>query len=177
MALPPEVPPKYLLAVGALEPRKRLDVLLRAHALARSRGLSAALVLAGEGPLRDELTASGATVLGHVSDGVLDALYGSALALVSSSAEEGFGFTPVEALRRGTPAVVSDLPPYGETVANAVLRFPPGDVEALAEALLRIEGEPALRRELVDAGGMAVAQLSWRRAAVRLRDLLVEVAA
>jgi glycosyltransferase involved in cell wall biosynthesis len=175
-ALPQKLAQPYVLAVGALEPRKLPGVLLEAHALARSRGLRAGLVFAGDGPLRGELERSRATVLGHVPDSVLDALYEGALALACVSRDEGFGFTPVEALARGTPVVVADLPVFEETLGDGAIRVPSRNAEALADALLRLERDPGLRERLVAAGREAVAELSWERAARETRAILAEAA-
>lgn len=175
--LPPGLPETYFLAVGALEPRKRPDLMVEAHARARASGLAAGLVFAGEGPLRRQLEgAADATLLGFVGDPVLEALYANALALVCVSEEEGFGFTPLEALARGTPAVVSDLPVFGETLPEGALRVPRGDAAALAEALLRLENEPGLRERLLAAGADALGRVSWERAAAETRAVLAEVA-
>ena len=176
-AVPAGVAPPYVLAVGALEPRKLPRVLVEAHRIARSRGLHAGLVFAGDGPLRATLERSHATVLGHVPEPVLEELYAGALALACVSRDEGFGFTPVEALSRGTPPVVADLPVFAETLGEGALRVPPGDAGALAEALLRLEREPALRQRLVAAGREAVGHLSWERAARETRAVLAEAAA
>lgn len=175
--LPAGVARPYVLAVGALEPRKLPGVLVEAHQRARSRGLRAGLVFAGDGPLRGELERSQATVLGHVPDEALEALYAGALALACVSRDEGFGFTPVEALARGTPAVVADLPVFEETLGAGALRVPPGDAGALADALLRLEREAGLRERLVAAGREAVAERSWERAARETRAVLAEAAA
>jgi glycosyltransferase involved in cell wall biosynthesis len=176
-ALPLELAQPYVLAVGALEPRKLPGVLVEAHALARSRGLRAGLVFAGDGPLRHELERSHATVLGHVPDPVLDALYEGALVLACVSRDEGFGFTPVEALTRGTPVVVADLPVFRETLGDGAIRVPSRNAEALADALLRLEREPGLRERLVAAGREAVVELSWERTARETRAILAEAAA
>jgi glycosyltransferase involved in cell wall biosynthesis len=176
-SLPAGLPGRFVLAVGALEPRKLPGVLAEAHRRAVARGLEAGLVFAGEGPLAQDLERLGATVLGHVPDPVLEALYARALVLVCASRDEGFGFTPLEALARGTPAVVADLPVFAETLADGALRVPPGDPSALAEALLRLEREPGLRERLVAAGGEAVGRLSWERAARETRAALVEAVA
>jgi glycosyltransferase involved in cell wall biosynthesis len=175
-ALPAGLPERFVLAVGALEPRKLPGVLAEAHRRAASQGLAAGLVFAGEGPLGPELERAGAIVLGHVPDAVLEALYARSLALVCASRDEGFGFTPVEALARGTPAIVADLPVFAETLGEGALRVPAGDAGALAEALLRLEREPGLRERLVAAGGAAAAGLSWERAARETRAVLAEAA-
>jgi glycosyltransferase involved in cell wall biosynthesis len=166
----------YVLAVGALEPRKRPDLLVEAHARARAAGLKAKLVFAGDGSLRERLAGSGATVLGYVPEEQLDALYRDALALTCVSREEGFAFTPLEAMALGTPAVVSDLPVFAETLGDGALRVAAGNADALADALLRLERDEGLRAQLVEAGRQAAGRLSWSRAATRTRQVLAEAA-
>lgn len=164
----------YFLAVGALEPRKAPDVLARAFGLARAQGLEAELVFAGAGRL--EVAGEGVRVVRPDDDDELHALYAGALAVVQPSFLEGFGFPPIEGLARGVPAIVSDLPVYGETVGAGALRVPAGDEQALAGALLRVEREPALRERLVHDGRETIAALSWERAARETRAVLAEVA-
>ena len=171
-ALPDGLAPGFILAVGALEPRKRPDLLAEAHALGRARGLRAELVFAGAG----KPPAAGPRYLGRVDDATLEALYASALVVACPSREEGFGFTPLEAASRGTPAVVADLPPFRETLGDAALAVPPGDPDALAEALLRIERQPGLRERLSAAARVAAGRLSWECAARETRAVLAAAA-
>jgi glycosyltransferase involved in cell wall biosynthesis len=164
----------HVLAVGGLEPRKQPRLLVEAHRRARERGLLAGLAFVGDGPLRRELEDAGATVLGRLGDRELDAAYANALCLACVSREEGFGFTPLEAISAGVPAVVSDLPVFRETLGDAALAVPPGDADALAAALLRLEREPELRERLVAAGREHVGLLSWERAARETRAVFEE---
>ena len=157
-------PGRYLLYVGAREPRKAVDVLLAAHARARAQGLDAELVLVGDGSRR-------------VDDAELATLYAGALAVVQPSYLEGFGLPPLEAAAHGTPAVVSDLPCFAETLGDAALRVPPGDAGALAEALLRIAGDDALRARLGAAARERAGAYTWERSAIALHALLAEAAA
>ncbi|MCL6441630.1 MAG: glycosyltransferase family 4 protein [Thermoleophilum sp.] len=158
----------YVLAVGALEPRKRPTLLRDAYLLARRWGLAAHLVFAGDGPLRDALHGEGVVVLGRVDDTLLDVLYQHALCLACPSREEGFGFPPLEAATRGTPSVVSDISVFRETLGDAAMRFPSGDVEALAECLLALERDRDLRDRLAEQAQQAAGRLSWQRAANEL---------
>jgi glycosyltransferase involved in cell wall biosynthesis len=169
-------PGPYLLAVGALEPRKAPDLLAQAYARARERGLDADLVFAGEGRLAKRVRGPGVRVVGQVSDDQLDALYRGALALVVPSLLEGYGLPLREALARGVPAVVSDLPSFGEELSPAVLRVPPGDVDALSEALLRIGRDEGLRDRLAAAARQTVDGLTWEAAAQGTRAVFAEVA-
>jgi glycosyltransferase involved in cell wall biosynthesis len=168
---------RYLLFVGALEPRKAPDVLGRAYARARAEGLDAELVVAGQGRETSELAEKpGVHMLGHVGQDDLDALYAGALALVMPSRLEGFGLPPLEALARGTAPVVSDLPVFAETLGPAALRVPVDDERAWARALGRIAGDSELRGTLVEAGEEILAKLTWDRAADATRAILAEAA-
>ena len=171
-----DFPNGYFLAVGALEPRKLPSALIAGHRRARAQGLRAELVFAGDGPLRSKLEGSGAVLLGHVSDEELDSLYSGALAVACVSREEGFGFTPLEAAARGTPAIVADLPVFDETFGDAAVRVPAGDPGALGAALLRLEREPDFRERLGADAREAVGRLSWERAARETRAALLEAA-
>jgi glycosyltransferase involved in cell wall biosynthesis len=173
----PAAPARYLLFVGALEPRKGPDVLARAFALARARGLDAELVVVGEGRLAGTLSGPGVHHTGPVSDADLDALYAGALALVQPSWLEGFGMPPLEAAARGTPAIVSDLAVFAETLGDdGALRVTPGDAHGLADAMLRVTRDGALRERLAIAAGRAASRLEWTSAARELRGVLAEAA-
>ena len=172
--LPDGVQEPFLLWVGALEPRKAPDVLAEAFARARADGLRAQLVVVGAGRLAGVLTGPGIHALGPADDATLAALLPRALAVVAPSHGEGYGLAPLEGLAHGVPAIVSDLPVYATTLAGGALRVPPGDVEALAAALLRLEREPGLRDALVAA---APPRPEWRAAAAVLHAALHEAAA
>jgi glycosyltransferase involved in cell wall biosynthesis len=170
----PPAPGRYLLFVGALEPRKGPDVLAQAFARARARGLDADLVVVGEG--RVAVEGPGVRGLGAVGDAELDGLYAGALAVVAPSYLEGFGLPPLEAAARGVPAVVSDLPVFAETLGDGALRVAPGDVEGLAGALLAVAGDAALRARLAASVAPAAARADWPTAARSLHALLREAA-
>jgi glycosyltransferase involved in cell wall biosynthesis len=154
---------RYLLFVGAREPRKAPDILDAAYARARARGLDAELVVVGDGVAR-------------VDDSELASLYAGALAVVQPSFLEGFGLPPLEAAAHGTPAVVSALDCFAETLGDAALRVPPGDAHALADAMLRIAGDEALRARLGAAARERAAAYTWERSAAALHALLAGAA-
>jgi glycosyltransferase involved in cell wall biosynthesis len=149
--LPAGLPERFVLLVGALEPRKAPEVAAAAVRLAREQGLRAELVVAGDGRLAPALAGPGVHLLGRVDDPTLHALYAAALALILPSRLEGYGLGPLEALAHGTPSVVSDLPVLRETLGDAALRAAPDDPASFAAALLRLDREPDLRGRLVAA--------------------------
>jgi glycosyltransferase involved in cell wall biosynthesis len=153
----------YFLFVGPREPRKGIDVLDAAYHRARRRGLEAELVVVGDGS-------------GRVDDHRLAALYAGALAVVQPSFLEGFGLPPLEAAAHGTPAIVSDLEPFSETLGDAALRVGAGDVDALADALLLLSSDEALRDRLGAAARGRAAAYTWERSSAALHTLLARAA-
>ena len=168
--LPPGTPPRYVLFVGALEPRKDPELLLRAHARSTT---DAHLVFAGAGRLRPKLRGPNVHVVDAFTSEQLGALYANATALVMPSRLEGFGFPPLEAALHGTPSIVSDLPVFRETLGDACVRFPPGDEAALASVLNSISENSG------DLGARAkerASSFTWGAAGASLRAVFAEVA-
>lgn len=167
----------YLLYVGALEPRKGIDTLAEGITIARRIGLTAPLVVIGEGRLEGLLEGvPGVKLLGRQTDQQLGDLYSGALALVMPSTLEGFGFPPVEAATHGVMSVTSDLPVFRETIGDSALTFPVGDAGALAKALVLAAGDANLRQRLGTAAQEAVSSLSWAASAQSLRSVLAKAA-
>jgi glycosyltransferase involved in cell wall biosynthesis len=167
----------YLLYVGALEPRKGIETLAEAVAIARGLGLTAPLLVVGEGRLAPGLeNVAGVKLVGRQSDAQLAELYTGALALVMPSTLEGFGLPPVEAATHGVVSVVSDLPVFRETLGDALLTFPVGDAEALAKALVLVSGDSSLRAKLGTAAQQAVRSLTWQSSARALHGVLTAAA-
>jgi glycosyltransferase involved in cell wall biosynthesis len=132
----------YVLMVGRIEPRKNVDLVLRATQGLRRRG--ATLVLVGKADHASARTmaaverADDVLHLQDVPGNELAELYRHAAALVFASSAEGFGLPVLEALVYGTPVVASDRTSIPE-VAGPFARFfnpdGPRAVDALAEAL------------------------------------------
>jgi glycosyltransferase involved in cell wall biosynthesis len=161
------LPERYFLFVGALEPRKAIDVLAAAHARA---GVDAGLVLAGEGRLVPR--GAGVRALGRVSRADKAALYAGALAVVLPSWVEGYGYPPLEGYAHGIPALASDLPALRETAGAGARYVPPGDVGALAAALRELAADEGLRQRLAERGAEALEGRSWAASARALRAVL-----
>jgi glycosyltransferase involved in cell wall biosynthesis len=181
------LPGDYLLFVGTLEPRKNVEGLLRAYAIARTRGVHAPLVLAGgrgwrfEGIFQAlrELRQAGAPVhvLEYVPAADLPLLYAGALAFAFPSLYEGFGIPPLEAMASGCPVVVSNTSSLPEVVGDAALKVDPHDREALVDALVRLHDDAELRARLRAKGLVQAQRFRWDTAARRMVAVYREVAA
>jgi glycosyltransferase involved in cell wall biosynthesis len=164
----------YILFVGDLKPHKNVPVLMHAYAhLPAGVRSSTRLVIVGDGPEKarlharaSELGIDAATAfLGHVPDRVLTGLYSGAAAVVLPSLAEGFGLPVLEAMSRGVPVVVSDVPALRETTADAGLRFDPRKPESLAAVLVDLLSDSSLRAEYGRRGRERAAAFSWERTA------------
>jgi len=154
----------YLLSVSTLEPRKNLVRLAAAYQAARTRLTGPwPLVVVGPSGWGDQVPAHGDGVLlaGPVDAAVLAALYRGARAVAYVPLVEGFGLPAVEAMAAGVPVMASPMPSTG----GAALEVDPLDVAAMADALVRIDGDEPTRAALLEAGSRRSGALTWRAAA------------
>jgi phosphatidylinositol alpha-mannosyltransferase len=86
-----------------------------------------------------------------------------------NTGQESFGIVLLEAMAAGTAVLASDIPGYRNVARPGQdgLLVPPGDPEALRAALRRLLDADDLRRRLVDAGELRVAEFSLARLAER----------
>ncbi len=109
-----------------------------------------------------------------VSDGALRDLYARASAFVFLSEYEGFGLTPLEALRAGVPPVVADVPVAHEAYGEAALFVDPGEPSAIAGALGQALHDEVTRRRILGAAGAVLGRYSWDDSARRTWRVLLE---
>jgi glycosyltransferase involved in cell wall biosynthesis len=181
--------PVQLLAVGAASPRKAYDVLVTAlsgiaqldwrltiaGSLERDPGTARAL----KGLVAREGLAGRISLVGAVGAPALDALYDRADILVSASLFEGYGMVLAEAMARGVALIASTGGAAAETVPEgAGLKVPPGDADALRQALHSLITDSALRRTISDASWAAGQNLPrWSGTAAVVSRVLKEAAA
>jgi glycosyltransferase involved in cell wall biosynthesis len=168
------LPARFILCVGTLEPRKNLQTLLDAYNVLRRSVRDVGLVIAGgKGWLYrsflERLKALGlereVTLTGFVPDDDLPALLSCAEVFAYPSVFEGFGLPPLEAMACGVPVVVSNASSLPEVVGEAGLLLPPTDVLAWVHALGSLLANPALRAELHERGLRRATAFTWQRAA------------
>src|SRR6185437_8472796 len=114
--------------------------------------------------------------LGHVDDGTLSALYGSAAVLAFPSLYEGFGLPLLEAMAHGVPAVVGNAGALPELGEGAAILVDPQDVTSIASGLERLLADASLREKLGATGKRRAAEFTWERAAAATREVLRRVA-
>jgi glycosyltransferase involved in cell wall biosynthesis len=158
---PGDARPPVVVSVSRHDPRKGVDVLLRALALVAADGVAFQARLVGPGRLLEahrrlaaELGLGDRVALpGRVED--VASVFADADVFVLPSLAEASGSVSVhEALRAGTPVIASACDGIPEDLTDGVdaLLVPAGDAAALAAALRRLLTEPRLRAALTDGG-------------------------
>jgi glycosyltransferase involved in cell wall biosynthesis len=178
-----DLPERYALSVGTLEPRKGIEPLIEAMAHPDAPDIPLLIVGSeGWGDVRIEevvarmgLDAGRVRVLGHVPDSTLAVLLQRASVFVFPSLAEGFGLPVVEALSLGTPVVHSDAPALVEVAAGAGVVVAREDragyPERLAQAMYQVVNDVELSTRLGVAGLDRARAFSWRDSAEKVWQL------
>ena len=165
--------PELVLYTGRMAQVKGLPVLLKAAAGVCRDRVSARFLMAGpwqmQQPPEDygfgpDGKAEGGRIhwIGHVSWENTTDLYRQASVFVMPSWFESFGISVLEAMAFGLPVIASSAGALPEIVEDGKtgLLVPPGDAQALAEAIKRLLCDPALRSRLGNAGRETVARFA-----------------
>jgi glycosyltransferase involved in cell wall biosynthesis len=168
---------KYLLFVGAIEPKKNVGRLLDAYAALNTE---LPLVIVGKkgwlweneiGKLSYLLEADSpkqVRLLEYVSTEALRYLYRGAYCLVFPSLYEGFGLPPIEAMNFGCPVVTSNVSCLPEVCGHAALYVDPYDVRDIKAKLEEILGDRGLRDRLAIEGRQVAKNFSQENYIKRL---------
>jgi phosphatidylinositol alpha-mannosyltransferase len=165
---------------GRHEPRKGLEVLLRAHATLPD---DVELWIASDGPETDRLQrewAGDARIqwLGRITDAEKAArLRRAGVFCAPSLGGESFGVVLIEAMAARTPIVASALDGYMNVATDSrdAILVAPGDVDALEAGLRKVLDDRALATRLVEAGRRRAVEFSMSAVADRYEEIYFEV--
>lgn len=178
---------KLIVSVGRLSRRKGFDQVIRSLPFLLQRGLAVRYSVIGMGEDRDYLHALATELgvsdrvhlLGQVAPDVLPRWYNAADVVAMPNREidgdtEGFGMVFLEAAACARPTVAGLAGGTGAAVIDGVtgLRVDGASTKAVADALIRLLGDPGLARELGEQGYVrALRDFSWKRVAEKTRQL------
>jgi phosphatidylinositol alpha-mannosyltransferase len=170
----------HVVFIGRHEPRKGLPVLLRAWPQVAAR-TGARLRVVGADPLsvrwllrREGLADTNVDLLGSIpEDELTDELLQASVLVAPSIGRESFGMVLTRAFGCGTPVVASDIEGYRDVAGTETsVLVPPGDVDALARALVDLLEDAPRRLALGEAARrVAEERYAWSRIAGRLVDI------
>jgi colanic acid/amylovoran biosynthesis glycosyltransferase len=177
-------PPLRLVTVSRLHPAKGQDVLLRAFAALRARGVKATLRIIGSGPEESALQAltrelglsENVRFLGSLPEHEVRREVGEADVFVLASHAEPLGVVYMEAMALAVVTVGTAAGGVGEIITDGVdgVLVPPKDSGSLADALARLAADPGLRERLGRSGRRTIEErFDSRRGAATLYERLL----
>lgn len=170
------LPERFVLYVGLVEPRKNLPLLLQAYARLAQQDDPPPLVVVGRmGWMYEDVFRQIESLqlqqrvqfTGYVPDQDLPLVYNLAQCLLYPSRYEGFGFPPLEAMACGTPVITTASSAMQDQVGEAGLLVPPQDEQALFQAMRRLLHDRALQEELSRRGREQASKFTWEQTAFK----------
>lgn len=186
-----DLPERYILYIGTLQPRKNIPALIEAFALLKVEldlGLKfnyLKLVVAGGkahnyDKLIDEVTKKNNLTEdvffpGYINEEDKAAIMKGADVFVFPSFYEGFGMPIIEAMSLGVPTIISDIPPHKEIANNATLYFKPEIPGELTQKIKEIITNDMVRDSLSKNGRVQAEKFSWQKSAEKMLGIFSQM--
>ena len=177
-----QLPDRYILTVGSFEPRKNLIRLIEAHGmLSEEMQKEYPLLAVGASGWKNTdierafRESPHARILGYVKRDLLPAVYESASAFALPSLYEGFGMPLLEAMAAGLPVLTSDYSAPPEVVGTTGVLVDPLKVEAIAEGLRLLVGDPRSAQLMGAEARQRARGFSWQRCAEETKAFFEKV--
>jgi glycosyltransferase involved in cell wall biosynthesis len=181
------LPPRYVLFLGSLEPRKNVDALVQAYArLPEKLREEFSLVVAGaRGWLNSEVhkavedlkIGSRVHFTGYVAEEDMSAVYSMSTVFVYPSFYEGFGLPVLEAMSCGAPVITSNTSSMPEVAGDAARLVSPKDIDEIAGALESVLEDEETRDRMRTRGLKRASGFSWEKCARQTLDIYQNVMA
>lgn len=179
------LPKRFILFVGNLEPKKNLKGLLGAFCKVKTcRDVEHKLVITGKKgwkytdvfkAVEDNGLTDDVIFTGYCRQEDLPALYSMANLFVFPSLYEGFGIPPLEAMACSTPVLASDRGALPETTGGSALLVNPENIDDMARGMISLLFDEDMRRSYVLKGKKWAEQFTWERTAKETLKVYEEV--
>ena len=175
------IPNSYLLYVGAIQPRKNLNVLIEAFEKIKEKKSELKLVIAGApawqyecvlGKIAKSKFKDDIIVTGTIAFDQLPALYQNAQAFIFPSLYEGFGIPVLEAMASGTPVILANNSSLPEVAGDSALYFDTSSPDELAACIENVSSDELLRNNMIEKGLKRSENFSWEKCAQETLDII-----
>ncbi|WP_372946693.1 glycosyltransferase family 4 protein [Mariniphaga sp.] len=177
-----QLPDKFILSVGTLEPRKNQLALLQAI---QSKEIKVPVVFVGKQTtsymaemnrfIEESEMESQVKFLSNISESDLAALYQTAILSVYISVFEGFGLPVIESMACGCPVVTSSVSVLPETAGEAAVLCNPAKVEEIAQKVLLLLENEEFRNTIIEKGTQRAELFHPENYAQKLISLYTEI--
>ncbi len=165
---------KVVLFLGRITIQKGPDYFVEAAAKVLEHEPNTKFIVAGSGDMMPRMVSMAAEkglakkmlFAGFLKGKDIDRAYRMADLYVMPSVSEPFGITPLEAMRNGTPALISKQSGVSEVVSNC-LKVDFWDVDEMANKMIAVLRYPSLKKCLQEQGGKEVLKFSWDEPAAK----------
>ncbi|SFR14250.1 glycosyltransferase family 4 protein [Desulfoscipio geothermicus] len=174
-----DLPDKFILTLGSLEPRKNLDGLVKAWLMMPVEYRKPLVIAGGLGARQvfgkyeiEFIKEKGLKLLGYVSDEDLPALYATAEVFVYVPFVEGFGLPPVEALACGARVVTSNTSAMLETCQGLAVLVNPTDIESISRGIVEALQTRLSLNEKLSQSEKIKKRFNWMHTAQQVQEVL-----
>ncbi|MEZ4720851.1 MAG: glycosyltransferase family 1 protein [Flavobacteriales bacterium] len=170
----------FIIAVSTIEPRKNHFNLIRAfEAFCINNSTTRLRIVGAHGwkvdlkrIIKESNVSDRIEYLGYVDQKNLKELYRKAKFSVYASLYEGFGLPILESMSQGCPVITSNLGAMKEAAGSAALLIDPQSPSSIAEAMVRLDEDSALRSHLSMEGLDRAHMFSWTKFMENLENVL-----
>ncbi|MCX8065712.1 MAG: glycosyltransferase family 4 protein [Candidatus Hydrogenedentes bacterium] len=168
-----KLPSRYILYLGTLEPRKNIPNMLRGWEKAFP-AIRTPIVLIGrkgwkigeiDKTIKKSLYKEHIHLLGYVPDEDISVIMSGAELFIYLSLYEGFGLPPLEAMKCGTPVMVSNTGSLKEIFANRAILVEPTNIDSISENLVKVIDDDNLKHSLIANGLIYASSFTWEKTA------------
>ncbi|MCX8473316.1 MAG: glycosyltransferase family 1 protein, partial [Sediminibacterium sp.] len=178
------LPNKYLLTLGTVEPRKNGLHIIKAfqQCIHDYKINDLYLVIAGNITVEYKKTLNAQLELknkvifiGRIDDADISILYSRANSFYFMSFAEGFGFPPLEAMACGVPVVTSNTTSLPEIIEDAGIMLDPNDEHILSQTMYQLYSSQDLCQKYIQLGLNHVKKFTWQKTANEYYNLFKKI--
>lgn len=172
------LPTKYILYLGTLEPRKNVLSIIQAYRKSELVDKNYRLVLVGGSGWKSDTIlklagkVNGIRYIGYVEKDEKQDIYKNASLFVYPSLYEGFGLPVLEAMACGVPVITSNRSSIPEVVGDSAYLVNPYNVDEIAEAMKNVLEDDGLSLKMVERQKERVNKFSWDKTAKEFIEIL-----
>jgi len=175
------LPEKFILYIGTMQPRKNLPTLIEAYAKIKNTNPEIKLVLCGNinshnfdkginQKIEEHLIQEDVIFPGFIDEEDKPAIFKLSQIFCYPSLYEGFGIPLLEAFASNIPVVASDIPAHREVGEKSISYFEPKNVANCSQKIKILIERPDLRDNLTQKGISQLANFSWRKSTQKILE-------
>lgn len=175
------LPEKYILYLGTLEPRKNIESIIEAYNISGLKIKNYELIIVGgKGWKNKKLlklieNSLGVKYIGYVNKKDKQLLYNLSSLFIFPSLYEGFGLPVLEAMSQEIPVITSNRTSLPEVIGTSGYLVNPYNVLELAEAMKNILSDEKLRKMLIIQSKEQTKKFNWNNSAKKFLNLICEL--